>query len=279
MATAACNRKLVVGPVAAAPGVGRSRARRAGIAVFAAGLMALAACVDDPEERRGSIYKWKADPTPENVEKIRDLLDDADRDVRATAMNVMVSLHVDDAPQLALDGLGDEDSFVRATAAKLLGDLANPATAEVLVERLREDPESTVRRRAAEALTKLGGELALTGLAEGTGDPLDEVRLASVKGLRTLDPRYAKAALARVLREDSKWEVRVQAATALGLSGDPTVLPDLEEALDDPNEFVRSAAANAIRVHAEVPPPPPAEQPAAEPGAPSPAATDPGGPS
>jgi HEAT repeat protein len=236
-------------------------------------LSVLAGCSDDPEQRRGAIYRWKADPTPEHVAKIRELLDDGDRDVRATALNVLVSLRVDDAQQLALTGIGDGDRFVRSVAAKLLGDLGNSESVPVLVERLRVDTEAIVRQRAAEALTKLGGEEALAGLARGAADPEEAVRLAAVKGLRKLDPRYAVPSLERVLREDSMWEVRVQAATALGLTGDPAVLPSLEAALEDPNEFVRSAAANAIRVHAEVPPPPaPATESDTEPAT----ANDPG---
>lgn len=231
---------------------GRPPARLAG--AVAVGLLILggslaAGCVESPEQRRGSIYRWKAEPTEENVAKIRAHLADADRDVRATALNVLVSLRVPDSDRLTLEGIRDSDGFVRATACKLLGDLGDRGAAEVLAARLSEDRDSIVRQRAAEALTKLGGEVALHGLADGVNDPLDDVRLASVKGLRSLDPCFAKPALVRLLFEDSMWEIRVQAATALGACGDPEVLPALEAALEDPNEFVRSAAANAIRVH------------------------------
>ncbi len=40
--------------------------------------------------------------------------------------------------------------------------------------------------------------------------------------------------------------MRVQAAVGLGRTGNPEVLPVLEAALEDPNEFVRAAASNAI---------------------------------
>jgi len=206
-----------------------------------------AGCAHDPEERRGSIYEWKANPTAENVARIRALLEDVDRDVRATALNVLVTLDVEDSADIALAGLRDGDGFVRATAAKLLGDLGRQEHAEFLVERLSEDREPIVRQRAAEALTKLGGDAALAGLADGTGDPDDDVRLAAVKGLRKLDPGFAKPLLVRLLFEDARWEIRVQAATALGLCRDPEVSSALEAARADPNEFVRSAVANALR--------------------------------
>jgi HEAT repeat protein len=48
--------------------------------------------------------------------------------------------------------------------------------------------------------------------------------------------------------EDPEWEIRVQAAAALGMTGREDVIPALEEAANDPNEFVRAAVASALRV-------------------------------
>ena len=41
-------------------------------------------------------------------------------------------------------------------------------------------------------------------------------------------------------------------ARGLGATGDPAVQPVLESALGDANEFVRGAAAHALRVHKAV---------------------------
>jgi HEAT repeat protein len=81
---------------------------------------------------------------------------------------------------------------------------------------------------------------------------MDDVRLAATRGLRELDPGFAKPELARLLLEDPQYEIRVQAARALGLTGDPEIRSLLESALEDPNEFVRAAAANALRTHEAV---------------------------
>jgi len=205
-------------------------------------------CVQDTPERIGNIYELKADPTEENVAKIRESLDDTNRDVRATAVHALVTLRVDDAREIARKFLDDDDDFVRATAAKLVGDLKNPADTPLLIDRLLADPDRVVRQRAAEALTKIATEAAVEGLAQGLDDPMENVRLAAVRGIRRIDPGYAKASLTRLVLQDSMWEIRVQAAGALGLSCDPTIEPVLQAALEDPNEFVRSAAANALRV-------------------------------
>lgn len=215
-------------------------------------LLLLAACGGDAEQRRGSIYELQAEPTPANIERIRELLQDPERDVRATALHALIGLGVDDSIELALTGLEDPDGFVRSTAAKLLGELGDSAHAPLLVRVLETDTDPMARQRAAEALGEVGGADALPGLAAGLEDPIQRVRMASVEALRTLDPSYAKDRLLRVLADDPAWEVRAQAARVLGLTGDPAVLDGLQAAAEDPNEFVRSAAANAITVLEEV---------------------------
>ena len=242
--------------------------------VILALLGSVAGCSRDRNERISAVYDLKANPTPQNVDRLRRLAADPDRDVRATALNALVSLRPDGVGELTRHALGDEDGFVRATAAKLLADLGDPADATILGSRLREDPDPIVRRRAAEALGRLAGDVALAALADGLRDPMDDVRLAAARGLRELNPGYAKVELARLLLEDPTHDVRVQAAAALGESGDPEVRSVLETALADPNEFVRATAANALRVHRTVAPPAPTPSTAPAP-APTPEATPP----
>jgi len=209
-------------------------------------------CGTRPEERRLSIYDLKSEPTEENVQRIRELFDDTDRDVRATALNALVGLGLEDSDELALAALDDPDGFVRATGAKLLGDLGNTDHVEALATVLIADPDPVARQRAAESLEGLGGEAAVRALAQGLGDPMESVRRAALRGITALDPGHAPDDLARLLREDAVWEVRAEAAHALGLTGDPAVVEALEAALGDPNEFVRSAVANALRLHEKV---------------------------
>ncbi len=206
-------------------------------------------CSESDAQRRASIYDLKADPTEDNVESIRRMLDDSDRDIRATALNALAGLETPDAVERIIGALDDADGFVRSTAAKLLGDTGDPAHTEIIVEVLLEDSDPVARQRAAEALARLTGEAAAAGLARGLEDPMEQVRLASVEGLRRLDPGYATAALCVRLLEDPSWEVRVQAAGALGVGGDSAALPALQQAEGDANEFVRSAVANALAVH------------------------------
>ena len=137
---------------------------------------------------------------------------------------------------------------MRATSAKLIGDIGRVEHVDRLVELLLADPDPVPRQRAAEAMSALGGVEARPALEQGLDDPMDPVRLACVDGLRKLGAGEAIQPLARLLREDAVWEIRARAARALGGSDAPEAISALEAALDDPNEFVRSAAAHALRM-------------------------------
>ena len=116
------------------------------------GFLAVAACDKSTSEKIGDIYQLKLDPTPENIETLRGLLDDKNADLRVTALSCLVTLEVDDAAELAVAGLEDGNAFVRATAAKLVGDLEDSSLAGFLIRRLKTDPDPLVRRRACQAM-------------------------------------------------------------------------------------------------------------------------------
>ena len=232
---------------------------------------AVAACGPAADERRLSIQELVDHPSDRSVARIRTRLSDPDRDVRATALSALVGLDVPDAGRLTRAALDDPDAFVRATAAKLLGELDEPMADRALAPLVTDDPDPLVRQRAAEALTRHGGAMAAEVLGRGLHDPAERVRLACLAGISRLDPQAARPELVRLLLEDDVWEIRAQAAEALGQSGDAAVVPDLETARADPNEFVRTAVTQALRAlppggHAPASapadaPPPPASTP------------------
>jgi HEAT repeat protein len=210
----------------------------------------LVACGEDAASRRERVSDLSRDPTEENVARLRSLVGDLDRDVRATALDALVGLAVPDASDLVRTGLADEDPFVRATAAKLAADVGDASVTALLARVLAQDPEAIPRQRSAEALTSLGGETAIEALAGTLDDPVEDVRLAAVRGVEALGPDRARDDLGRLLSGDSSWEIRSVAARALGRASDAeAVVGYLESALSDPNEYVRAAAAQALSAH------------------------------
>lgn len=216
-------------------------------AVLGLSLLSMASCERSTSEKIDDIYKLKFDPTPRNIEALRDLLKHEDADLRVTAMNCLVTLDLEDSKEIAVAALEDNDAFIRATAAKLIGDMEDPAMAGFLIRHLKSDPDALVRRRACQGLIRSAGEGVATALVEALRDPDPQVRLEAIRGVKKLAPGQGTPRLIELLAQDPMWEIRVQAASALGLSGDPLAQQALESALQDQVEFVRAAAAKALR--------------------------------
>lgn len=212
-------------------------------------LLALLAvsCGGDVADRRAALYDLQADGSPEAQRKLVAAVDDPEPDVRATALTLLVGTEAEGTVDRLRAALDDPDAFVRATAAKLLGDLEVRPAAPRLVELLLEDPDARVRRPVADALGRIGGDVAAEGLRRGLADPIQSVRLAAIANAVKVDAEGSKAEFTRLLLDDPIWEVRVQAARGLGRAGDPETETALRAALEDENEFVRAAAAKALR--------------------------------
>jgi HEAT repeat protein len=202
----------------------------------------------------------RVEPSADNIQMLRDMLDDPDRDVRATVLNALVGLRVPDSGPLAAAALADPDGLVRAAAAKLLGDIGDTGHSSALAEVLLADPDPIARQRAAESLGRLAGDGAATALVAALDDPVPQVRLVAVEGLEHVpDPSGPPERLLDLLRDDPVWEVRALAARALGRTARPELVEALRRAAaEDANEFVRAAAANVLRAGERAPDPRPA---------------------
>jgi HEAT repeat protein len=214
--------------------------------VLLLGTSAGTGCGGDDAERRASIERLLATPSAADVARIRSLAHDPDRDVRALSLQALAQLPFADGGGLALELLADPDPYVRGAAIRLLGEHGVAEHAQPIVELLLYDPDGLVRLRAAEALGKIGGEPAAAGLIAALGDSTPSVRVACIAALDELQAVSALPEIARLLVEDESWEVRAQAASALGAIGGEAVTAVLETALADENEFVQAAASSAL---------------------------------
>ena len=169
---------------------------------------------------------------------------------------------------------------VRVEAVKALAEFADPASADALLEALR-DPVDEIRWQAAGALAKIGDPRAVRPLLEALhqetdwganriGDTLVAFGSTAVPDLARYallnDPRLSSTTthlplVARVLGiigdvraepallsalESEDAELRIRAAAALGTTGSLTCVPALGRALGDPEWEVRAQAAAAL---------------------------------
>ena len=115
-----------------------------------------------------------------------------------------------------------------------------------LLKELLKDEDAEVRRRAAEALGKIGDRRAVELLIEALRDGNPMVRIAAAEALGKIGDKRAVEPLIEALKDENAG-VREAAAWALGEIGDKRAVEPLIEALKDEDEWVRLKAAWALR--------------------------------
>jgi len=170
--------------------------------------------------------------------------------------------------------------FRRAYAAEALGEFLSVSGVKFVAKALGSDPSAKVRKSSALALERLNSQGPNGELGLALGDPDEDVRMAALRasarinvftGLDKLvllisDPsaRVRKRAaenlgvmrasdavvgLAALTSPDTEKDAQVRAAAvaSLGRIADTQSKPAVENALKDPNQFVRDAARISLR--------------------------------
>jgi HEAT repeat protein len=106
----------------------------------------------------------------------------------------------------AMERLEEGEPEAKCTAAYYLGENGDAGCVPALIEALS-DPDSHVRRVAAQALGKLGDERAVEPLAELVRDGTQptHVRCAAVSALGRLNGPKATPVLVRTAQEEQGW--------------------------------------------------------------------------
>jgi len=147
----------------------------------------------------------------------------------------------------------------RWRSAVMLGQLGQPKAAEVLTPML-DAPEAAVRAAAAEALGHLGIEDAVGKLGQLVASDQEklEVRISAARALVLIPDEARVPQLVGALAyqpavddeaTDDSWQLRVEAARALGAAGTAEVIEALAQRLTDavePDARVRTAIAYAL---------------------------------
>ena len=125
------------------------------------------------------------------VERVRPMLQDEDKRVVPSALRALVRLKVPDAEAVALAHLRDADVMIRATAARLLGELKSPAGLPALRDAyVAAVPDAMYETRAAviEALAQYATPEAAQAMRVGLTDKDWAVRVRTVEMLAKLEP-------------------------------------------------------------------------------------------
>jgi len=141
--------------------------------------------------------------------------------------------------------LGSQDEAVREGAAETLEKIGSPRAVEGLVAALS-DESSRVRSSVVDALGAIGDSRAVPRLIGMISDANDAVASSAVDALGEIGDARAVEPLRAALARATGRVAKASAAEALGKIGEPSAVPDLIEALDDDDMFVRSTVARAL---------------------------------
>lgn len=210
------------------------------------------------------------------VDGLISALSHQNKDIRYEAAVRLGEIGDPTAVNALLAALHDPMINNRTAAAKALGKIGDPAAVDELVRMLK-DEIALVRQAAAEALGKIGDPAAIPDLIKSLGEWNNDVRQAVASALGMIGDAAAVPRLLAVLRDERMGArgaaaralamigqpalpglitelrnkdayVRQYSATALGMIGDETAVPELVKMLNDLNEvnFVRFSAAEAL---------------------------------
>lgn len=158
-------------------------------------------------------------PLPEVVaDALVAALETAGRDLKLPLIRALAACGREKSGDVLLSQLADNDGFVRAEAVRALF-IQGPAGPEI--ETLLDDPDPSVRLRAAEAVAGTGGAGAVRLLVDFAFS-FEGCHARQTAGLlRNLDATAASAAFAKVLRDRERrrvWSVAIEALEELNRS-------------------------------------------------------------
>ena len=204
-----------------------------------------------PQDRRAGLQA--AASTADREEKLtllRGLLNGQDAGRKSRALTILRGMQGADAAALAVDVLRKEEpSWLRAQAASVLGEIADPSAVPALLEAARSE-DLDVRAGAATALEQFGHAAPLRELIAGLTTLLDHAdagkREDAVFVLSSLQTPATMPALVKALGDPASSRVREAAADALGRTKLTEAIPPLEAAFSDSEPRVRDAAREAV---------------------------------
>ncbi|MGZ8846581.1 MAG: HEAT repeat domain-containing protein [Pyrinomonadaceae bacterium] len=214
----------------------------------------------DIEERRDALTRLGNLKRPDASRVAAAGLGDVEPIVRVTAAHAILSLPPADAAALLIPLLQDKLEFVRREAAYALGQTRSRTAVSPLANLLTSDKDAGVRGAAAVALGEIGDESAVPSLSQVLTGRTEKkkkaktaedefVMRAAARSLGQIRSRSGVEVLIAALADDTNDnDVRREAATALGLIGDPSAAPALQAAFASSDPYLSEAAREALRL-------------------------------
>jgi HEAT repeat protein len=213
----------------------------------------------DVEARRDALTQLGNLKRPDASRVAAAGLSDVEPVVRVTAAHAILSLPPAEAATLLIPLLQDKLEFVRREAAYALGDTRSRTAVASLTNLLTSDKDAGVRGAAAVALGRIGDESAVPTLSQvlagrpekkkkAKAEENEFVMRAAARSLGQMRSRSAVDVLIATLTNDANdSDLRREAATALGLIGDPAAGPALQAAFASSDPYLSEAAREALR--------------------------------
>ena len=182
------------------------------------------------------------------------LLADPNADVRTSTIAALGALGADSELEAIIAQLDDPEEQVRQQVLSVIAQL-NPHVSPILIEKLNDllnhDSSIAVQMQSALTLSKLGfGERAIPSLVIWLNSKDSQIRISALMTIKETAPYlnipFNIKPLLNAL-EDSSAPIRRAAVFALANLKDISVSKALIAHLDDPDEAVRKAAAEALR--------------------------------
>lgn len=181
---------------------------------------------------------------PRTVNALMEALKDSDKDVRETAMNVLVRMRDPRMFEPLVAALKDSSADVREHAAFGLGQIRDARAIEPLAGALK-DASASVREQAVFALGQLRASGAIDAITTALRDTSPSVREQAAFALGQIRDKRSIEALISALKDENP-SVREQSAFALGQMRAAAALEALVVALKDANPSVREQVAFAL---------------------------------
>jgi HEAT repeat protein len=218
----------------------------------------------ETEERRDAVMRLGSMKRPESSRAAATGLRDSAAIVRASSARAVLSLPPDEAAALLIPLLQDRDEFVRQETSYALGESRSLKAVSALASILERDKKDSVRGAAAVALGQIGDESAVVPLAQLLGrrvaasglinrvrrskkDENEFVRRAAAHSLGEIRSRAAVPQLTAVLLDErAPDDIRREAATALGLIGDPASVAAFRAVLTTRDPYLARIAYESL---------------------------------